>query len=455
VRGMGLEMLAVSLSLAAVALSGCGDREVSGEGQGVIRLPLPEARRPVPSDSNPATPYTAETAEEMGLADPPSVPIASGLRRTGGPGVPTSSSAGVAANTADRRTLRPEAPRYQVDLNKNKILAVGDSEPPPSPEAGRPKRLTITEEGKQLKIVNLIVAEVNDEIITREDLARPIRGRMAQWLKVYEEKEFEARVRLELSTRLRAEISRRVALQEAKKEARQEHTEQFEKEVEKERQKQLAMADGSLDRWREKLAAIGLTEDQWRQNAVDRMMVQYFLNQAIGPKISVTRQELVDHYERVKKDRYQVKTQARMQLIRLRRKDYPNTEAVLSLARSLVRRARSGEDIAALARKYSTGSRAGEGGLWPNLHQGSYREDAVDEALFTQPVGTVCDPIACPRDVYVVKILERVEGRTVPFTEVQGEIETAVSNAKFEEMVGEYLQRLYEKAYIRIYEENL
>ena len=82
-------------------------------------------------------------------------------------------------------------------------------------------------------------------------------------------------------------------------------------------------------------------------------------------------------------------------------------------------------------------------------------EGAVDTALFTQPVGTVCDPIVCPRDVYVVKILERVEGRTIPFTEVQGEIETAVRNAKFEEMVGEYLQRLYEKAYIKIYEENL
>ena len=437
-RGIGLEMLAVLLSLAAVALIGCGDREVSGEGQRVIRLPLSEARRPVLSDSNPATPYTAETAEEMGLA--------------GDPGVPTSSAGRVAANTADRRTLRPETPRYQADLSKT--LAPGDSEPP-SQGAGRPKRLTITEEGKQLKIVNLIVAEVNGKIITREDLARPIRGRMAQWLKVYEEKEFEARVRLELSTRLRAEISRRLALQEAKKEARQEHTEQFEKEVEKERQKQLAMADGSLARWHKKLAAIGLTEDQWRQNAIDRLMVQYFLNQAIGPKISVTRQELVDYYERVKKDRYQPKTQARMQLIRLRRKDYPNTEAVLSLARSLVRRARSGEDVAALARKYSTGSRAGEGGLWPNLHQGSYREGAVDTALFTQPVGTVCDPIACPRDVYVVKILGRVEGRTIPFTEVQGEIETAVRNAKFEEMVGEYIQRLYEKAYIRIYEENL
>jgi len=440
VRCLAAPLSAVSLVLLAVGLSGCGDPKPSGEGQGVVRLPLSEARRPVPSDSNPATPYTAETAQEMGVA--------------GDPGLPTSSAGRVVTNTADQGPLRPGGPRYQADMNR--ILAVADGEPAAAPRAaGGSEELTITEEGKRLKIVNLIVAEVNGEIITREDLARPIRGQMAQWLKVYEEKEFEARVRLELSTRLRAEISRRVVLQEAKKQAREEHTEHFEKEVEKERQKQLAMADGSLVQWQKKLATVGLTEDQWRQNAVDRMMVQYFLNEAIGPKIAVTRQELVDYYERVKKDQYQPKTQARMQLIRLRRKDYPNAEAVLSLARSLVKRARNGEDLAALARKYSTGSRVGEGGLWPNLQEGSYREDAVDKALFAQPVGSVCDPIVCPRDVYVVKILERVQGRTIPFTEVQDEIETAVRNAKFEEMVGEYIQRLYKKAYIKIYEENL
>lgn len=437
---VGVKMLAVLLGLAAVALSGCGQAQLLDESEEGIRLPLIDAKRPLLSDVNPSTPYTAETAQEMGVADDP--------------GRPTPSAGGLAANTADRQPLQPEAPRYRANLDK--ALADGGSEPSGPPDTtDASQELTISEEGQRLKVVNLLVAEVNGKIITREDLMRPIRSQMARWSKVLEEKEFEARVRLELAARLRAEISRLLALQEAKKQARNEHIKHFEKEVEKKRQRLVAMSGGSIAKWRQKLAAAGLTEDRWRQDAVDRMMVQYFLNEAIGPKISVTRQELLDYYERVKQERYQPKTQVRMQLIRLRRRDYANAEAVLSLARSLVQRARSGEDFAALTRKYSTGSRASEGGLWPSLGKGSYHEDAVDTALFSQPVGTVCDPIVCPRDVYVIKLLERVEGRTIPFTEVQDEVEAAVRNAKFEEMVGRYIRKLYEKAYIRILEENL
>ncbi|NIA20873.1 MAG: hypothetical protein GWP05_02645 [Anaerolineaceae bacterium] len=343
-RYVGVKMFAVLLGLAAVALSGCGEAQLLDESEEGLRLPLADVKRPVLSDVNPSTPYTAETAEEMDVADPASAVAL--LRRTGDPGRPTPSAGGVVTNTADRQPLQPEAPRYRADLDK--ALADGGSEPAEPPGAtGVSQELTISEEGQRLKVVNLIVAEVNGEIITREDLVRPIRGQMAQWSKVLEEKEFEARVRLELSTRLRAEISRQLALQEAKKQAREEHIKYFDKEIEKKRQRLVAMSGGSMAKWRQKLAAAGLTEDQWRQNAVDRMMVQYFLNEAIGPKISVTRQELLDYYERVKQERYQPKTQARMQLIRLRRQDYASAEAVLSLARSLVRRARSGEDFAA------------------------------------------------------------------------------------------------------------
>jgi len=440
VRYVGLKMLAVLLGLAAVALGGCGEDQLLDESEQGIRLPLADTKRPVLSNANPSTPYTAETAKEMDVANDPGRPI--------------SSAGGAVINTTDQQPLQPEVPRYRANLDK--VLAVGDSEPSEPPGAtDAPPKLTISEEGQRLKVVNLIVAEVNGEIITREDLLRPIRSQMAQWSKALDEKEFEARVRLELSARLRAEISRQLALQEAKKQAREEHVKHFEKEVEKKRQRLVAMYGGSIAKWRQTLAAAGLTEDQWRQKAIDRMMVQYFLNEAIGPKISVTRQELLDYYQRVRQERYQPKAQARMQLIRLRRRDYAGAEAVLSLARSLVRRARNGEDFAALARKYSTGSRASEGGLWPSLGKGSYHEDAVDAALFSQAVGTVCDPIVCPRDVYVIKPLERVKGRTIPFTEVQDEVEAAVRNAKFEEMVGRYIQKLYQKAYIRIFQKNL
>ena len=185
---VSVKMLAVLLGLAAVALGGCGQAQLLDESEEGIRLPLTDAKRRVLSDVNPSTPYTAETAQEMGVANDP--------------GRPTPSAGGVATNTADRQPLQPEAPRYRADLDK--IPAGGGEPSEPSGTTGASQELTISEEGQRLKVVNLIVAVVNGEIITREDLVRPIRGQMAQWLKVLDEKEFEARVRLELTSLLPA-----------------------------------------------------------------------------------------------------------------------------------------------------------------------------------------------------------------------------------------------------------
>ncbi|MBN2581886.1 MAG: peptidyl-prolyl cis-trans isomerase [Planctomycetes bacterium] len=430
-------IFAATLLAAAILAAGCGsDPVVSGEGEGAIRLPLGDTERPVLSDTSPGTPYTAETAQELDVA--------------GAPGIPT---ARPATATATQKDEGPRPLRYKADLNK--ILAGGESRTDEeSPDDEQPAELTTAEEGRQLKIVNLIVAEVNDEIITREDLLKPLRPSMAHWVRTMDEREFEARVRVEVMTRLRAEISRRLALQEARKQATEQHTQYFEREIEKERKRQIAMVGNQLE-WQKQLAAMGTTEEQWKKDELERMLVQYFLNEAVGPKISVTRQELLDYYERVRKERYEPKTQAHMQLIRLRRADFPNEEAVLSLATSLVKRARGGEDFAALARQYSSGSHAQDGGLWPPLQQGSYREDAVDKALFAEPVGSVCDPIVCPRDVYVLKVLQRTEARTIPFTEVQDEVDKAVRDEKFAEMVDQYIRGLYQKSYVKIHEANL
>ncbi|HOI55319.1 MAG TPA: peptidylprolyl isomerase [Phycisphaerae bacterium] len=423
-----------------LAVAGCtGDPVASGEADGAIRLPLGDAERPVLSDTRPGTPYTAETAQEMGMADAPGIPLARPATGT--------------ASTAAPGGEPPQPPQYQADFNR--ILSEGGAAGPASPADGETaSAMAAPEDGQLLRIVNLVVADVNGEVITREDLLRPLRPQMAHWTRTMTEKEFEARVRTEVMTRLKAEISRRLALQEARKQSTERHTEHFDREIEKERKRQIAMAGDQL-RWQKQLASVGLTEEQWKKDEQERMLVQYFLNEAIGPKISVTRQELLDQYERVRKERYEPKAQARMQLIRLRRADFPSEAAATALAESLARRARAGEDFAALAREHSTDARAQEGGAWPPLQKGSYREDAVDRALFSEPVGSVCGPIVGPRDIYVLKIVERTEARVIPFTEVQDEVDRAVRDEKFARMVEEYIRGLYEKSYVRIHEANL
>ena len=61
-------------------------------------------------------------------------------------------------------------PECDVPQEPLPILADGGGEPPA--KSGPDRQLTHREAGEQLKVVNLIVARVNDEIITREDIYR-------------------------------------------------------------------------------------------------------------------------------------------------------------------------------------------------------------------------------------------------------------------------------------------
>jgi len=434
-------VLPVVLVVPLAFLTGCrGDVEAADEGH--VRLPvLSQAKRPIISDQNPASPYTAETAEAMGQPGVDAVAPGHSTASANRPGEPDE-AAGV-----------PEAkPEYIPRPGPVPILATGDSE---SRAATTDDPASLHEQGKQIKVVNTVVARVNDQIITREDLFSEMHSLMAIWRKELSPQEFEDRVRMELRLRLRAEISRILVLREARKQFHDDQSEVLEKEVEKERQRQIALAGGSEAKWHNRLAAGGLTEQQWREIQKEWLTVQIFLHGYVTPRLTVTRQEMVDHYEKTRQSKYVVKPQAHMCLVKLRLEDHADQEEMLALARSLVAKARSGEDFARLAQAFSKGPKATEGGDWGMMHYGSHRVEAVNDALRTLPVGGVSDPILDGGNLYIVKVAGRIEGRVMPFTEVQDECRDAVKAAKRQKLVARYVASLYEKNHVEIYEDAL
>jgi parvulin-like peptidyl-prolyl isomerase len=89
------------------------------------------------------------------------------------------------------------------------------------------------------------------------------------------------------------------------------------------------------------------------------------------------------------------------------------------------------------------------------MKSGSFRVKAVNDVLFALPTGQVGPLVETPDAFYVIKADERLEGRTVPFSEVQSAIEDEVRDRKFNQTVSDYVQKLYERAYVRILTDNL
>jgi parvulin-like peptidyl-prolyl isomerase len=125
------------------------------------------------------------------------------------------------------------------------------------------------------------------------------------------------------------------------------------------------------------------------------------------------------------------------------------------VARAALERARAGEDFAKLAERYSEDPMRDKGGDWGLLGRGSFRTKAVDDVLFTLKGGEVGPIVETDDAFYIIKALERHEARTVPFIEVQADLEDEMREQKYKEQVGTHIQGLYERAYVRIMESNL
>ena len=345
----------------------------------------------------------------------------------------------------------PERPAAKSEHEEQYEARLQDV-PLPVPPAGTP--LVAGEENGQVLLADTILAEVNDEVITREDIFGPLRAQIRQWRQDLPAEEFEARCRTVVDLKLREVISERLVIQEAKRRLSEAQKEQLEATL-GQILKDLAAEAGSMLLLEERLKAEGSTVEQQMERERERILVQQFLRERIAPTVHITHSELLAYYAKVRDERYVEPTRIRLRLIQISKSEFPDAAQARALAEAVHARARGGEDFAKLAQRYSHDAMAEKGGDWGYVTEGSFRVREVDDVLFALGTGEVGPIVETGEAFYLIKADDRREGRTVPFTEVQNDLEREISDARYNEMVSRYIQDLYRKSYVRIRPENL
>jgi len=309
-------------------------------------------------------------------------------------------------------------------------------------------------DSESLALVDTVLAEVNGEVITREDILGPIRPQMQKWRREYSDEAFRSRCRQVVNMRLKEEISQRLVVQEAEAELSDEEKQHIDMTLGK-MLKDLTAKAGSALLLEESLKRRGSSVEEERQQQRRRLLVQRYLHKKIGPDIHITHSELLNYYHEVRPDRYVHPTRVRLGLITIRKGESTRPEEARALAEAVRKRAAQGEDFARLARRYSRGPMAEKGGDWGFITEGSFRIKAVDEVLFSLKAGEVGPVVEAGDAFHVVKAMEREDGRTVPFTQVQDELEDELRDRKFNEKVDRYIRGLYERGYVRVMTDNM
>ncbi|OGP07581.1 MAG: hypothetical protein A2048_03450 [Deltaproteobacteria bacterium GWA2_45_12] len=190
------------------------------------------------------------------------------------------------------------------------------------------------------------------------------------------------------------------------------------------------------------LKSSGMSWNNYKESIRNNMKQEKFLQQEIYPRIRIADYDLQQYYNK-NKAAYQGYGKVRFLEIFLTPESVPAGENPVDFAKKLVARLRGGESFEKLARQYSKGPFASDGGNSGLLDTTSLRGDLKELLLALKP-NMVTDPMPSPdgNGIIIMKVVEK----TNPMDRPLNEVKEMVRREYADEVVGNELEKFVMEA---------
>ena len=297
------------------------------------------------------------------------------------------------------------------------------------------------------QLVERIVALVNNEVITLSELEEAGKRTFEQLQQTTLPSEKEEKMKKARKDILDQLIEDKLLEQELKRKK----VEVSDKEVD-------AAIQEILDQHRLKendlkmaLAKEGISYSQYRRNIRDSIGKANLVNREIKSKIVIKDEDVRKTYKE-KTQEFSEPLEVKVQQIFFSTPPDVPQERITGIrqeAQAILEKARKGEDFAQLAKNFSQGPEAREGG---NLGFFKHKElrPELEEVAFKLQVGEVSDLVQTKEGIHILRVMERKGGEPKPFAEVQNRIRNEMIQAEAEKQFQEWMKSLRSKAYIEV-----
>ena len=292
------------------------------------------------------------------------------------------------------------------------------------------------------EIVDRIVAQVNDEIITLSDLDQSIQYMRAnpQTRSQFQDNEATRRQMLDLL------IDRKLAKEEANRLGITIPENDLANALEQIKKRNNLPDDEALI---QALAKQGMSLDQLRQQLTEQMQQERLIQYAVKGKVRISEDKIRQYYDQYYR---QGGSQVHLKLIVL---PYPPgaTQAqkaeTRALAEKILQECRQGASFENLARQYSKGPNPTQGGDLGYVDRADI--DPNIYALIDRLRPGEYAPIEAPQGFQLFKLVDRRTGRSQSFEEARPEIENILMREEMAKKFSEWLKTLRAKAHIKIF----
>jgi len=292
-----------------------------------------------------------------------------------------------------------------------------------------------------------IIARVNDQIITQSDYNRALAD-MDQAGRQHQE------TMQEISTAhkdlLRDLIDQQLWLSKGKELNITGETELVKRLDEIRKQYNLETIDDLEKAAREQ----GISFEDFKANIRNQIVTQQVMRQEVGEHIQMTPGEVERYYEAHKEDYAQQESERLSEILvstGTGADDPAKVAAAKAKADDIEARLHAGGDFAQLARSFSDGPTASEGGDLGQYKRGQLGK-ALEDQTFNLNSGQYTDPILTRQGYIILKVVQHTPGGPRPFKDVTQDVEEAYYMSRMEPAIRDYLSKMRDEDFIWIKE---
>ena len=284
---------------------------------------------------------------------------------------------------------------------------------------------------------NRVVAQVNNEVITLYELNNKIEemtGQKSEDIKAQDEDMY-------LKTRrdiLELMINEKIAQEKVEELGIQVTQSQVDTAIENIKKTNLWTQEDLL----EQLKAQGISYEKYRETIKYQLERVQLINYEVKSKILIREEQLIQYYQDHLAS-YKIEPEVRIAGIFL------GGESAKERGKDLLKRIMNGEDFGKLAKEFSQGPGAEEGG---DLGRFKMRQIDPDMRKVLEGLGEgeVSGLIKRDNGICIIKLIEKKEGRVRPFEEVRDGIYENLYNEEVNKRYASWIKDLREKTFTRI-----
>lgn len=289
------------------------------------------------------------------------------------------------------------------------------------------------------EVVNEIVAVVNDDVVTQQDLNKFFLPLKLQIKSRYSGKKLKENLKKAKQNLLKKMVQDKLLLEEAKKNGFTVNEARVERKL-----KSIRENFSSKGKFKEYLKKSGMEISDLKDRYRQQFLIDKLVAKKVKSNVTVTPNELIQYYKE-NKGRFRKPARVKVRQIFLPKEEKDASKKIKKIKKLLNEKA----SFKQITKKHSQGTNAKKGGLLGVREKGELLHE-IDKVIFNLEEGGISDVVETSMGYHIFKVEEKYPPSTRDFKEVRSRLKNILFQKKAQEKFQKYLQKLREDAYVSI-----